>query len=249
MTSLGAHLYQPHYKTLRLTKTPSDGSGYFEGLASTWDIDRDGERFAFGAWSDSLFDWQKAASMPPLFWSHKNKEPNDIIGRVVSMKETVDGLWVAGQLDLTNDRAVAIYERMLAGVLDTMSVGFLYDLKHREDGVTVIDRAELLEVSLTPVPSNSRALVSVVKSRKPHDLNDPGYWNDVLDGVQFTKAYTGPAPDPDAVDRFVTETRQMMVEEKLAEAEQAAWEERMGVNMVLDLAPVRVDARMRPVTS
>jgi hypothetical protein len=40
-----------------------------------------------------------------------------------------------------------------------------------------------------------------------------------------------------------------MVEEKLAEAEQAAWEGRMGVNMVLDLVPIRVDARMRAVTS
>jgi hypothetical protein len=37
-----------------------------------------------------------------------------------------------------------------------------------------------------------------------------------------------------------------MVEEKLAEAEQAAWEQQMQVNMVLDPVPVRVDPRMRP---
>jgi hypothetical protein len=35
----------------------------------------------------------------------------------------------------------------------------------------------------------------------------------------------------------------------LAEAEQAAWEGRMSINMVLAPVPVRVDERLRPVTS
>jgi HK97 family phage prohead protease len=55
--------------------------------------------------------------------------------------------------------------------------------------------------------------------------------------------------DPDAaaaVDALVLEVRQELVQEALDRAEQAAWEGRMGVNMVLDPVPVRVDARMRP---
>jgi hypothetical protein len=79
----------------------------------------------------------------------------------------------------------------------------------------------------------------------PHP--EVAHYTKVLDDLEHTKA--GPAPDPDAVDRFVTETRQMMLEEKLAEAEQAAWEGRMDINAVLDSVPVRVDARMRPVAS
>jgi uncharacterized protein len=74
--------------------------------------------------------------------------------------------------------------------------------------------------------------------------NDPKRYAKMLDNLENTKA--GPAPDPAEVDRFITETRQMMVEEKLADAEQAAWEERMDINAVLDPVPVRVDARMRP---
>jgi hypothetical protein len=54
---------------------------------------------------------------------------------------------------------------------------------------------------------------------------------------------------PDEVDAFIREVREERVRAKLAEAEQAAWEERMGMNVVLAPAPVRVDARMRPVTS
>ena len=52
--------------------------------------------------------------------------------------------------------------------------------------------------------------------------------------------------DPGAVDRLVTEVKLERAKEKLAEAEQAAWERRTDVNMVLDPLPVRVDPRMRP---
>jgi HK97 family phage prohead protease len=53
----------------------------------------------------------------------------------------------------------------------------------------------------------------------------------------------------DVVDEFIREDRAQR-ERKRAECErQVAWEERMRINMVLDPVPVRVDARMRPVTS
>jgi hypothetical protein len=80
----GSYIYSKHFATLKLTRTPTDGSGYFEGLASTWDIDRDGERFGFGAWSESINEWQQSGSMPPLFFSHQVGEPSDIIGRVLT---------------------------------------------------------------------------------------------------------------------------------------------------------------------
>ena len=51
-----------------------------------------------------------------------------------------------------------------------------------------------------------------------------------------------------AVDELLTEVKLEKVNEALARAEQAAWEQRMLVNLVLDAVPVRVDARMRPVT-
>lgn len=244
MTALGAHVY---YKALQLVKTPTDSSrlGWFQGLASTYDVDRDGERFAFGAWTDSIFQWQMAGTYPPLFYNHRAAEPDDIVGRVLSMKETVDGLLIEGQLDLTNARAEKAYERMLAGVLDSMSVGFIYGRTHTdEQGVTVIDEAELLEISLTPIPSNQYARVSMVKSTALP--GDPMYYDRLLDDLLVK---TRPAVDPGIVDAFVTEVREELIRESLDRAEQAAWEGRMGVNMVLDAVPVRVDARMRPVTS
>jgi HK97 family phage prohead protease len=246
MTSLGAHIYEPHFKTLRLTKTPTDSNrlGWFQGLASTYDIDRDGERFAFGAWTESIFQWQKAGTYPPLFFNHRTADPEDIVGRVLSMKETVDGLLIEGMLDLTNPRAESAYERMLAGTLDSMSVGFLYERTHTdEDGVTVIDEAELLEISLTPIPSNQYARVSRVKSTA--FPGDPLYYDRLLDDLMVK---TRPAVDPDVVDAFIQETKELMVQEAFDRADQTAWEERTQSNLVLDPVPVRVDARMRPVT-
>jgi hypothetical protein len=55
--------------------------------------------------------------------------------------------------------------------------------------------------------------------------------------------------EPGQVEAFLLEEKQRYIEEALARAEQAAWEERVNVNMVLAPVPVRVDARMRPVTS
>jgi hypothetical protein len=137
---------------------------------------------------------------------------------------------------------------MLAGTLDSMSVGFIAE----ERSGNVIEKADLLEVTLTPVPSNPFARVSAVKNtttgsnadvRLYTDPNDPAYWSRRIDELEKS---TRPQLDPAVVDAFVLETRELMVREMLAEAERAVWE-RSQVN-VIDPVPVRVDARMRPVT-
>jgi HK97 family phage prohead protease len=250
MTSLGHHVYEKHFRRLTLTKTPTDGSGYFEGLASTWDLDRDRERFAFGAWADSITEWESTGSMPPVFYNHRTAEPDDIIGRVRSMQETVDGLRISGQLDLGNPRAVSVYARMLAGTLDSMSVGFIAE----ERSGNVIEKADLLEVTLTPVPSNPFARVSAVKNtttgsdadvRLYTDPNDPAHWSRRIDELEKS---VRPPLDSGVVDAFVLETRELMVREKLAEAEHAN-ARLVSTTAVVGAVPVRVDARMRPVSS
>jgi HK97 family phage prohead protease len=236
MTSLGHHVYEKHFRRLTLTKTPTDGSGYFEGLASTWDLDRDRERFAFGAWADSITEWEATGSTPPLFYNHRTAEPDDIIGRVLTMRETVDGLSISGQLDLANPRAVSVYARMLAGTLDSMSVGFIAEQRNGN----VIEKADLLEVTLTPVPSNPYARVTLAKNYT--DPNDPAYWSRRIDELEKSAR---PPLDSGVVDAFVLETRELMVREKLAEAEHAN-AQLVSTTAVVGAVPVRVDARMRP---
>jgi HK97 family phage prohead protease len=158
--------FAPREAVLRapLTKTPTDGSGRFIALASTPDVDRDNEAFAPGAWSQSVSEWKARGDYPPILWHHDVRDPSNIIGKVVAMEETTEGLMIEGQLDLTNPKAVNVYERMLSGALNTLSVGYLGYSPKKVGGAMVFQRADVLEVSMTPVPSNPRARVLEVKT-------------------------------------------------------------------------------------
>jgi HK97 family phage prohead protease len=223
-----------HYKTLRITKSPSDGSGWFAGMASTTDLDRDNEKFAPGAWMDSVARWNKSGTMPPLFYNHAaiTDDPDDLVGNVLELEDRPSGLYVEAQLDLTNPKATKIYERMLAGTLDSMSVGFAYEVTHVEDGVTVIDSADLLEISLTPVPSNMHARVDQVKNftsgssststwsfgPRTDPRNDP---TRVL--AELAELEVKSRPLSADVDAFVTRVQVEMLEEAVEEARAESW--------------------------
>jgi hypothetical protein len=60
------------------------------------------------------------------------------------------------------------------------------------------------------------------------DLNDPAYWSRCIDELEKSAR---PSLDSGVVDAFVLETRELMVREKLAEAERAVWE-RSQVNVI-----------------
>jgi HK97 family phage prohead protease len=245
-----------HLKITTAALTKARDEGTFTGYASTFDDDPDlaGDVIAPGAFVQSIKDWEARVTWPPLLWNHDTDSPSAALGVITNMVEDDRGLLVTGNLDLGHEPAAAVWRAMKSGRITTFSFAYaVLEEKERKDGVNVLLVLDILEVSVTPKPANRNAQLVSVKTSMEHtksrDLYDPSYWNDQLDRLEFTKAYTGPALDPDAVDRFVTETRQMMIEEALARAEQAAWESRMQLNAVLDPVPVRVDARMRPVTS
>jgi hypothetical protein len=107
----------------------------------------------------------------------------------------------------------------------------------------------VLDITITPTPANRNArLVSVKSEPDPEPTTELEHLNKRLDAL----AEPGPlrkAVDPAEVEAFLLEEKQRYVEEALVRSEQAAWERRMHINLVLDPAPIRVDPRMRPVTS
>ena len=117
------------------------------------------------------------------------------------------------------------------------------------DGVVELLELELLEVSIAVVPANANAQILAVKSAplEPEE-SEIARINRELDQL----AAPGKSRHPgvaDQVDDLILEVPEELVRESLDRAEQAAWEERTQSNLVLDPVPVRVDARMRPVTS
>ena len=246
MTALAGHRIK--HVTAEVKRAPTDGSGRFTAIVSTFGPPPDAQNdvIAPGAFLLSIADWRARGRRPALWWMHDYANPAATLGTVEKMFENDEGLVIEGQLDLSHEPAVAVYEGLLAGRLSEWSIGYAVISEHEENSKAygtyrVLDEVELLEVSVVSAGANRYTRVLEVK-HVPRPLSELERLNKQLDelaGPVVRKA------EPGQVDRFVTEVREEMVREKLAEAKQAAWERQMR-NLVVDRVSVRVDARMRP---
>lgn len=133
-------------------------SGYLEGIAVPWDQtvtihNPDGtsflERFENGSVELDGTVW--------LYDSHKTP-----IGVVEAAESRSEGLFIRAKLALS-DLARSVYEQLLNGARNKLSVGFT-GLEHREeDGVVVRTRTRLREVSVVERPAYSLASVLAVR--------------------------------------------------------------------------------------
>jgi HK97 family phage prohead protease len=230
----------------------ADRDGEFTGYAATFDGEPDlaGDIIAHGAFAQSIRDWKARETWPPLLWQHDTSTPAASLGVILDMKEDRRGLLIAGRLDLDHEPSVAVWRAMRSGRITTFSFAYVILEEHkRDDGVNVLDVLDVLECSVTPNPANRNAQLVAVKSEPdPERATELEQLNKQLDALAQPGPLRNPV-DPAEVEAFLLEEKQRYVEEALVRSEQAAWEGRMGVNMVLDPVPVRVDARMRPVTS
>jgi len=250
----------------RITKSPSDGSGRFVALVSTFGLPPDDQGDVIDRWAYERYIADAVARnrMPSVWWGHGYSDPQNAIGRITKMATTDEGLVVEGQLSLDNARALNVYEGMLRGAINEFSIGYIVLAEHKESSPQYGTYSVLTEVSLSEISvvyaganrftrlldiksntasSNTTSTVTWTAEPWRADLEN---WNRRIDEA------AGPSRrkvSPDEVDAFIREVREERVRAKLAEAEQAAWEERMRINTVLDPVPVRVDARMRPVAS
>jgi len=161
-------------KTIKITKTPTNGSGTFEGVvdANPPDGDHDGER---------IDSWKNLPTTVPLGFSHLWGDPEAEVGSAdVLLKSDGRHLLVLGQLDIDSDNTMAqvVYERLLLPpddkrALKELSVGFEFDDKQAfkdAKGVKVIVDARLLEISIVYAGAQNTA-ISNVKTLGTRDLN------------------------------------------------------------------------------
>jgi hypothetical protein len=152
---------------LKIKTVPSDGSGEFTGLASTFggEPDWQGDVVQRGAFLESIDRWRKLGDLPPVGLNHNYSSASSRIGKLTSMQEIPEGLLVSGRLNLKSQAALDAYEALLTGALDAMSIGYaILEQRKRADGVNVLTKLDLIEVSFVPVPANPRARVLSVKS-------------------------------------------------------------------------------------
>ena len=147
-------------------------------LISTADVDRDNE-ILLPRGVDLTYYKQN----PQVLWAHQYNVPP--IGRAVWVKKKPEGL-LAKTIYATTELATEIWELVKGGFLPARSVGFIPIESHEPDekelrkypdrtgARRVIDKWELLEYSVVPVPSNRQALQTAMAKglTLSHDMLD-----------------------------------------------------------------------------
>lgn len=150
--------------------------GTFEAIVATYDLDSYGDRIVPGAFADTLAAWQAKGDPIPVLWSHQAADPDAHIGVVLDARETDDGLWVKGQLDLDAPKAAQVY-RLLKGRRVTQ-FSFAYDVdegawieKSDEPPFYELRKLSLYEVGPCLIGVNQQTELLAVKAADGRDLD------------------------------------------------------------------------------
>jgi HK97 family phage prohead protease len=209
------------YAAADLKTVPSDGTGEFTAIVSTFGppADSQGDVIADGAFDKSIADWRARGRYPAVWWSHGTEDPANAIGIVTSLQTTKAGLLVSGRLAIDeSDRARIVYEGMLGGRITEFSIGYAVVKEHKDKaaGYKVLDEVELLEISIVWAGANRFTQLLEVKGLKDQPRNERGRWAaELADLNQRLDQIEARVPSGDVVDAFVAWSR----EQDRAEAE------------------------------
>jgi len=144
----------------RLSRNKEEG--IVEGYASVFgNIDSFGSVIQKGAFQQTL---QKGLSRIKVLWNH---DPDQPIGKVLSAHEDEKGLFVRFKLSLAVQKARDIFSLIQDGVIDAMSFGFAIQEDAMEQGVHVIRRVDLWDVSPVTFPANTKAQITAARFDDP----------------------------------------------------------------------------------
>lgn len=146
---------------LRELKAADGGGWEVAGYASTFGGEPDsyGDIVVRGAFDESL-----AKRKTRLLWQHDLGEP---IGKQLSLSEDEHGLFGRWSI-LPTDTGTKAHTLLGAELIDSLSIGFVpVETEYREDGVRLLKKADLYEVSLVTIPANSNAVITSFKSDIP----------------------------------------------------------------------------------
>lgn len=140
-------------------------AGEIEGYASTFGGEPDsyGDVIEAGAFADTIAAHKAAGTMPTMLWGHNASEVP--IGDWLDMAEDDKGLWIKGRLDVADPVGDRVYRAIKAGRVRGLSIGYEVVSDRKEDGVRILEKVDLWEVSAVNFPANSRALLTDVKDQ------------------------------------------------------------------------------------
>ena len=142
----------------------TSAAGEFTGLASTHALDAQNDVVVPGAFAQTISEHKAAGTHPHLLFRHDRFKP---IGRVASMRETEFGLEIVGKFNLGTTLGKECYALAKAGDYNALSIGYQVPpggAKRAHNGVRMLAKVHLHEVSLVDCPANHGARIQQVKS-------------------------------------------------------------------------------------
>jgi len=147
-------------------KLSDDGAGWLEGYGSTFgNLDEQRDIVVQGAFAESLPDFLRDGFMPVGHdWGAL------AVATIDHAAEDDHGLHLRAQFHTTPAAQAArtvVRERLERGKSVGLSIGFRLapdGSERRDDGVRLITKAQLFEVSIVTVPANALATVTAIKA-------------------------------------------------------------------------------------
>jgi hypothetical protein len=139
------------------------GPEVFTFIITNGMLDRQREIVDPNGWDFSAFERN-----PVILDGHASGSITDILGKGLPPLRRVGDDWLLDVVLSSCDKGQLARRLILEGALRTVSVGFVSKRRERDEaGVLVHREAELLEVSLVPIPANPAALLVGAKAAVP----------------------------------------------------------------------------------
>lgn len=152
MTELKIDKLEQANSTLVVTKAKSLGEGEFEAVLSTSDLDRHGEKVSI---SGLLIPKDQVIKM---YYNHQTYGEALPIGKWNKIWKLNGKLMGRGEIDMEDDFALKIYNKIKKGYIDTISIGF-YPQEYDGENVTWT-KSTLVEASVVAEPANVAAKIT-----------------------------------------------------------------------------------------
>ena len=139
----------------------------FWAVASTEEKDRDGDVISSKGW-----DLKHFKDNPVILWAHDYRELP--VAKALNIQKGDGKLRFKPQF-AEHQKAKDVFDLYADGYLKAFSVGFIPQVSEdMEDGGKFFKKAELLEISAVPVPSNPGALAEI-RAKGIEAVEKPGY--------------------------------------------------------------------------
>ncbi|MEX4006933.1 HK97 family phage prohead protease [Neoaquamicrobium sediminum] len=142
--------------------------GTFEGYGSIFgNVDSYGEKVVPGAFVESLAKHRREGTSVLMLWQHNSEEP---IGVWEDLAEDAKGLWGKGRLIMDVQRAKEAYALLKARAVRGLSIGYRELEFDKDNGVRLLRKLDLWEISPVSFPANNRARIEAVKSERMEEF-------------------------------------------------------------------------------